>query len=115
MSTDRYMKIILTVIALELGWMAIKDATVDVSAQQAAPTPVIITGVQMPGTPPLRSLPVTLVGTTGAVRVNSDRPLQVEAPQPLTVEAVRPIVVQTGDKPLLVRSVQAAAAPRPGE
>jgi len=114
MSADRYVKIVLTVIALELGWIAIKDAAVPVSAQQAAPMPVIIEGIEMAPDQP-GSLPVTLVRTEGPVRVATDRPIQVEAPQPLRIEAVRPIVVETGDRALLVRSVQAAPAPRPGE
>ena len=34
MPRDRYLKIILTVIAIELGWLSVKDVAVPVSAQQ---------------------------------------------------------------------------------
>ena len=34
MPRDRYLKIILTVIAIELGWLGVKDLAVPVSAQQ---------------------------------------------------------------------------------
>ncbi|HLG57207.1 MAG TPA: hypothetical protein VI485_17840 [Vicinamibacterales bacterium] len=99
MAADRYLKIVLTVIALELGWMAVKDTAVDVSAQQRASEP----------------MPVTLVGSTTTVRVASERPLQVEAPQPLRVFADRPIVVETGARPLSIQSVPAVGAKLPGE
>ena len=123
MSADRYLRIVLTVIALELGWIAVKDVAVPVSAQQqAAPTPVIIRGVDLtPGKP--SSLPVTLVGSTATVRVASERPLQIEAPRPLPVDvpqpvriqADRPIVVETApERPLLIKTVPAVGAPRPG-
>jgi hypothetical protein len=117
MSADRYMKIVLTVIALELGWIAIKDAGVQVAAQQTEPMAVIIKGIEMPPNTPgaPRSFPVMLVGTARPVSVTSDRPLLIDAPQPLRIEQVRPIVVETGDKALVVRSVQASAATRPGE
>ena len=123
MSADRYMRIVLTVIALELGWIAMKDEAIPVSAQQVEPkpTPVIIRGVDLtPGKP--SSLPVTLLGSTATVKVASDRPLQIEAPRPLQIEAARPlmiqadrpIVVETAQRPLLVQSVQAVGAQRPG-
>jgi len=115
MSVDGYMKIVLTVIALELGWIAVKDVAIEVSAQQVEPkpTPVIIRGVDLtPGKP--SSLPVTLVGSTPTVKVASDRPLQVEVPQPLRILADRPIVVETAERPLLVKSVPAVAGQRPG-
>src|SRR5262245_35093474 len=52
MSADRYIKIILTIIALELGWLALKDTAVPVSAQQQqqqrdVATPVVIRGVEL--------------------------------------------------------------------
>ena len=55
MSADRYLKVILTVIALELGWIALKDTAVPVSAQrgqQTEPTPVVIRGIDLPCTGP---------------------------------------------------------------
>ena len=37
MTVDRYTKLILTVIALELGWIAINNSGVQVLAQRARP------------------------------------------------------------------------------
>jgi hypothetical protein len=113
MAADRYLKIVLTVIALELGWIAVKDSAVQVSAQAGEPMPVLIRGVEiLPGKD--TSLPVTLVRTNGPVRVNSDRPLQVEAQRPLPIHADRPLVVETDQRPLLIQSVPAVPAARPG-
>ena len=120
MRADRYLKLILTVIALELFWIGIKDLTVPVSAQ-AAPTRVVITGVEMEAA---TYLPVAVVGNVTTipvplrsslepltVRVGSpvqidtqQRPLKIEADQPLKIEADRPLKVETvrytpGDRP----------------
>jgi len=115
MAADRYIKIVLTVIALELGWIAVKDVAVPVSAQQVEPKPmpVIIRGVDITRGKP-SSLPVTLVGSTSIVRVAWDRPMQVEVPQPLRIQPDRPIVVETAERPLLVQSVPGVPAQRPG-
>jgi hypothetical protein len=116
MSADRYMRIVLTVIALELGWIAMKDDAVPVSAQQAEPRPmpVIIRGVETtPGKP--GPLPVSLVGSTATVRIAADRALPVEVPQPLAVHADGPVTVETApERPLLIQSVPGAPAARPG-
>jgi hypothetical protein len=113
MSADRYLRIVLTVVAVELGWIAVKDVAAPVSAQQAQPMPVIIRGVEgAPGKEVF--IPVTIVGATGAVKVASDQPIQIEAPQPLRIEATRPIVVETAERALLVQSVPSVPAPRPG-
>jgi hypothetical protein len=45
---DRYLKVILTVIAIELLWLGLRDLAPRVSAQ-AAPMPVVITRVQIEG------------------------------------------------------------------
>jgi hypothetical protein len=114
MSTDRYTKIILTVIAIELGWLGVKDAAVPVSAQKVEPMPVIITGVETVRGKPL-VIPVRIAEATAPVRVTVDRPLPIEAPLPIRVDAVSPFVVTTHpDRPLLVQSVQAVPAQRPG-
>src|SRR5262245_22942489 len=44
---NRYLHAVLTIIAVELGWIALNHSGVPVSAQQKA-TPVIITGVELP-------------------------------------------------------------------
>jgi len=102
MSGDRYLKIILTVIAIELGWMAMKDAAVQVSAQPAA-TPVVIRGIDLPNND---SLPVTVVRSLNTLRVTADSLVRIRADQP--------IVVETRERPLLIQSVPAGVSPRPG-
>jgi hypothetical protein len=105
MTVDRYTKLLLTVIALELGWIAISGVGVPVSAQRNEPTPVIIRGVEgAPGKEVF--IPVTLVGST--------RPIEIVAPQPMKIEADRPIPVETGGEPLLIRTVSDPPAVRPG-
>jgi hypothetical protein len=112
MTVDRYSKLLLTIIALELGWIAISGAGVPVSAQRNEPTPVVIRGVE--GAPGKQVfIPVTVVGST-VVRVESDRPLEVVASQPVKIEADHPIPVETGNEPLLIRTVSDPPAVRPG-
>jgi hypothetical protein len=113
MPADRYLKVILTVIAIELGWIAIKDAAVPVTAQQRepAPTPVVIRGVNLDQTRPQETLAVTLRGDNAAVPVFAGRPLQLA--QPVIIQADRPIPVEA-PRPLLIQSVPATASPRPG-
>ena len=111
MKVDRYTKLLLTIIALELGWIAISNAGVQGSAARNEPTPVIIRGVEgAPGKEVL--IPVTLVGAP--VRVEAARPLEVVSAQPLKIEADRPIPVETGNEPLLIKTVSDPPAFRPG-
>jgi hypothetical protein len=97
MSGDRYLKVVLTVIALELAWIGVKDAAPTVSAQaEPAPTSVIIRGIQMPNGQP-GYLPVTL-------------------PQPLEVEIKHTVTIATdSDRPLKVESVPYTPLAKPGE
>ena len=60
MRANRYLNVVLTVIAIELGWIGLTHVGTPVSAQQTA-QPVIITGVQMPQT---EMLPVTVRGVS---------------------------------------------------
>jgi hypothetical protein len=92
MAVDRYVKTILTIIALELFWIGVKDLGTPVTAQ-AALTPVVIRGVQIP-TGSNEYLPVGVVG----------QPVRIDATRPLKIEADRPIKVET-DKPLKVENV----------
>jgi hypothetical protein len=78
MTATRYLNAILTIIALELGWLALTHSAVPVSAQQAA-TPVVITGVNLRVD---ESLPVTLRG-----------PIDIRATTPVPIVASRPIEV----------------------
>jgi hypothetical protein len=117
MTSDRYLKAILTVIALELLWIGIKDGAPAVSAQPAV-TPVVIHGVQM-DTEARGSLPITIRGlqldteTRGTLPVSSPRPLRIESLRPLKIEADRPIKIET-DGPLSVESVPYTPSKRPG-
>src|SRR5262245_61858189 len=101
MARDRYLKFILTIIAVELLWLGLKDLAPSVAAQaqpqpraqaEMAPAPVIITGIRLTDDRYRDALPMAVVGnlTVGLVpqtlvRIQSDRPLKVEADQPLPV------------------------------
>ena len=107
MRTDRYLRIILTVIAVELLWLGLKDAAPPVFAQDA-PMRVVIAGVeagngvlpvviagqtQTAGRPPFRPLEVGISGVVpiearGVVKIEADRPIKIEADRPLRVESV---------------------------
>jgi hypothetical protein len=122
---DRYLRIVLTVIAVELAWIGVKDVfTTSVVAQaQPAPTRVVISGVDLPAR--TQFLPVAVTGSVRGVdsprwatpdqlRVESgDRPLRVEMPNPINARIVEPIHVDTS-RPLDVKSVAAEGATRPG-
>ncbi len=117
---DRYLKIVLTIIALELGWLALKDTAVTVTAQQTAPqnerlTPVVIRAVDIPcdGSPNCReaALPIR---TSGPMRIVADAPLPVDARGIVRIRTDQPMIVETRDRPLLIQSVPAGTAPRPG-
>ena len=97
MARDRYLRIILTIIAVELLWLGLKDLAPSVSAQadrRPAAAPVVITGIRLDDRNP-DSLPVSVMGTvtvglvpSTVVRIQSDRPLKVEADTPLPVQQV---------------------------
>jgi len=128
MSRDRYLKIILTVIAIELGWLGVKDVAVPVSAQQSQsapsaqsgqPTPVVIRGIDLPcggNTINCRetSMPVSVTRTTAPVRVTVDTPLPVDARGTVRIRQDQAIIVETGERPLIIQSVPPTSAPRPG-
>jgi hypothetical protein len=119
--TDRYLKIILTIIAMELGWLCVQSVTPGVSAQAAA-TPVVIKGidVDLAGG---AFLPVAIMGSyrdiptnpriqqlttrvNGMAQSPADRPLKTEMDRPVKVEA---------DRPLKVENVEYTPSRRPGE
>jgi hypothetical protein len=127
MHIDRYVKFILTVIALELLWMGLKDTASPVAAQaQRAPTPVVITGVELSG-PEAGLLPVAVVGSyrriPAAAReavgplttdVTAERALRVETERPLDV-TVQGTVRVMAERPLRVESVPYTPSKGPGE
>lgn len=115
MKADRYLKAILTVIAIELGWIGFQGSTPAVSAQTAA-TPVVIRGIELAHG---AFLPVGIAGSYRsspdewrstlepmAVRIDTTQPIKIEADQPLKIEA---------DRPLLIQAVPYTATPKPGE
>jgi len=112
MTVDRYTKLLLTIIALELGWIAVSQAGVHVSAQRNDATPVIIRGVEGPPGKEV-FIPVAVVGSS-VLRVESARPLEVVASQPVKIEADQPIPVTTGNEPLLIKTVSDPPAFKPG-
>jgi hypothetical protein len=96
MKANRYLNVVLTVIAIELGWMALASIGVPLSAQQV-PMPVVITGVNIDRNVVDRNqtLPVSLreITATTALKVEADRPLRIQ--EPLTVR----IPVTTSPRP----------------
>jgi hypothetical protein len=118
--SDRYLKIVLTIIAIELGWIAVKDTGVTVAAQQnQQPTQVVIRGVDIPcesGDRNCRetSLPVALMRANNPMRVIAEAPLPVDARGIVRIRADQPMIVETRERPLLIQSVPAGTAPRPG-
>jgi hypothetical protein len=76
MSANRYLNTVLTVIAIELGWLAFSHLGVPVSAQQA-PTRVVITGVELN---PDESLPVVLRRAEVPIRIDSSQPIRLAEP-----------------------------------
>jgi hypothetical protein len=124
MTTDRYLRVILTIIAIELAWIGLEHAARPASAQTAA-TPVVITGIEMRGEPSY--LPVAVVGGFRQIpaamrqtvqplvtKVEADRPLRIDSAVPLRVDVVSPITVDT-ERPLKVESVPYTPGQRPGE
>lgn len=123
---DRYLKIVLTVIALELFWIGVKDASVPVLAQQAEATRVVITGIDIgPTAAPRGALPVMVRSTDLALRIQADRPdrpLKIETDRPVKVEGDRPLpisidrpVTVEADRPLPVEQVPYTPGRVPGE
>ena len=124
MKTDRYLKIVLTLIAAELGWIALTHGAQPLSAQAPpAPARVIITGIEL-GANRLAYLPVGIAGgindgrLTVAARVvvdTSQQPLRVDVPVPLDVRNVGPVRIEPGDRPIRTEAVPYTPAQRPGE
>jgi hypothetical protein len=81
--SNRYLKIVLTVIALELLWLAAAGTVRPVSAQPGA-MPVVITGIRLEGNGE-SALPVVVMGT---VTMTTRGPLKIEADRPLPVQSV---------------------------
>ena len=121
MRANRYLNVVLTIIAVELGWLALSQIGVPVSAQQA-PTRVVITGIDVPRN---QSLPATLRGVElgdafvpVAIYGHVNEPPQpsrfsaidVRTSTPLKIQEDRPIRIQ---EPLTVR-IPVTSSPKPG-
>ena len=76
MSANRYLNTVLTIIAVELGWLTISHVGVPVSAQQA-PTRVVITGVELNSD---ELLPVVLRRVDVPIRIDPTQPLRLAEP-----------------------------------
>ena len=123
MTANRYLNVVLTLIAVELGVIALTHTGVPVSAQQRA-TPVVITGVDMPRNV---TVPITLrgvelldrkaylpVGVYGQLETPPDttpfRPVEMRAAVPIRIEGA---VRVEADPPLKVQ-IPVVTSPRPG-
>jgi hypothetical protein len=122
MHADRYLKVILTIIAAELGWIALTHSATPVGAQQNA-TPVVITGIELQGPAANDYLPVGILGQAGGrlrsgfqpidMNVNNDR-VPVSIAQTVDVRAIGSIRIDS-DRPIKVENVGYTPAQRPGE
>jgi hypothetical protein len=116
MRVDNYTRAVLTVIALSLVYLCVREAAPRVSAQDA-PTRVVITGVAMEPSGSPTVLPVGIVGemrlagaTFSALPV---QPVRVRIAEPVEIHTTRPIKVQA-DEPLPVRAIREPGTQRPG-
>lgn len=125
MRADRYLKVVLTVIAVELLWLGVKDLGPPVLAQagQAAPMRVVVVGVDM--RPADGILPVAVAGSYRQIpeaaramleplQVRVSGPVVIESRGVLKIEADRPLKIEA-DRPLRVESVPYTPGVRPGE
>jgi hypothetical protein len=125
MHIDRYVKIVLTIIAVELLWIGLKDGAPAVVAQ-AQPQGVVIRGIDISG-PEAGFLPVAVVGSYRRIpaasrdavdrlttEITSDRAINVETARPLDV-TVQGTVRVTAERPLRVESVPYTPSKGPGE
>jgi hypothetical protein len=113
---DRYLKVILTIIALELGWIGLNQTTSPVAAQANA-TPVILRGIDLGNSDAY--LPVGVVGAYRQIPPTTIPTMErltvrVEAGAPLNVRTVAPVEIDNR-KPVRVENVQYTPGQRPGE
>lgn len=117
MRHDRYLKFILTIIAVELLWLGLKDAAPGVAAQAPpAPARVVVAGVEIDGVPGA-FLPVAVAGSYRDVPRGAQRllePLTTRVAGDVQVQIPRPVKVEA-DKPLPVQQVDYTPRARPGE
>lgn len=112
---DRYLKIILTVIALELGWIGF-NLTVPPVAAQANAQSVILRGIDLNAD---AYLPVGVVGAyrqvpPSAIPTMDRLTVRVDASAPLNVRTVAPVEIDNR-RPVKVENVGYTPGQRPGE
>ena len=110
---DRYLRIVLTVIAIELAWIGLKDVVPSRLDAQAGVMRVVIAGVDLPNR--TQFLPVGVAGTVRGTATPPWASLDVLRTDIGTINAriVDPIRIDT-TRPLDVKSVMATGAQRPG-
>jgi hypothetical protein len=125
MTADRYLKAVLTLIALELGWIALTLSGSPVSAQQQPQqgTPVVITGIALQQSSDylpvgvlgqVRNAPAAFQPIAATIRNDRTNAVPVSLPLPLDVRAVGAIRIDS-DRPIKVENVGYTPAQRPGE
>ena len=113
MTADSYTRFVLTIIAVCLIYLCVKESAPPASAQQA-PTHVVITGIQLGGEPKT-VLPVAVVGTARPARDGwAISPLEVRVPDEVQIRSARALKIEA-DKPLLVENIKAVGSQRPGD
>jgi hypothetical protein len=128
MTTRRYLNAVLTLIAVELGFIALSHSGVPVSAQ-VRPTQVVITGIEMQRNATLpvsvrgvelidrkAYLPVALYGQLDAPDNAGFRPVETRAMMPIRIDG--PVKIEgpvrvEADPPLKVQ-IPVVTSPRPG-
>ena len=83
-AADRYLKVILSIIAIELLWIGVNQTAPAVSAQGAV-TPVVIRGIELTGGDGF--LPVGIAGWYRSVPIGNRTALL--QPMPLSVDPTR--------------------------
>ena len=126
MAADRYLKVILTIIAIELLWIGARNTAPPVAAQAATQSaaqgdamPVVITGVTI-DRPGDGYLPVAIVGNyrqvpAGRAQSRGEiQPLTTRIEGSVMLNPSQPVRI-TADRPLKVENVGYVPGPRPGE
>ena len=113
---DRYLKIVLTIIALELGWIGLNQAMPSLSAQANAQS-VILRGIDL-GSPDAY-LPVGVVGAyrqvpPTAIPTMERLTVRVDASAPLNVRTIAPVEIDNR-RPIKVENVGYTPGQKPGE
>jgi hypothetical protein len=117
MRPDAYTRFVLTVIAMCLVYLCLKQGAPPVAAQDAA-TRVIITGVSLEHADAPNMLPVGVVGqmrlVPGGYSALPIQPVSIRATEALEIRTTKPLMIDA-ERPLPVRAVREPGSQRPGE